>query len=87
MQTTVLAGDGSSFFVKITNTTDHDQTIKLDFVDQVLTNDGENRKSCDRIHTVNDFASTLIWDTAPFVVSGNSSVTKTINLDYNYCFS
>jgi len=87
LQTTVTAGDGSSFFVKITNPTAEAQTIKLDFVDQVLTNDGENRKACDRVHSTNDFASTLTWDTAPFVVSGNSSVTKTINLNYNYCFT
>jgi len=87
LQTTVVAGDGSSFFVRITNPTAEDQTIKLDFTDQVLTNDGENRIACDRVHSANDFASTLTWDTAPFVVSGNSDVIKTINLNYNYCFS
>jgi len=87
LQTTVIAGDGSSFFVKITNPTTEAQTIKLDFVDQVLTNDGENRKACDRIHSTNDFASTLTWDTGSFVVPAGSNVTKTINLNYNYCFS
>jgi len=66
---------------------DQDQTIMIDFFDQVLTNDGENRKSCDRVHSVDDFASTLIWDTGSFLVPANSGVTKTIDLNYNYCFS
>ena len=87
LQTTVTAGDGSSFFVTISNPMGQDQTIMIDFFDQVLTNDGENRKSCDRVHSVDDFASTLIWDTGSFLVPANSGVTKTIDLNYNYCFS
>gem|GEM_PF-6438087 len=87
LQTTVTAGDGSSFFVTITNPTDQAQTIKLDFFDQVLTNDGENKKACDRIHSTNDFASTLVRDTGSFVVPAGSGVTKIVDLKYNYCFS
>jgi len=87
LQTTVLAGDGSSFFVKISNPTAEAQTVKLDFVDQILTNDGENRKACDRIHSANDFGSTLTWDTGSFLVPAGGNVTRTINLNYNYCFS
>lgn len=59
----------------------------LDFFDQVLTNDGENKKACDRIHTVNDFASTLLWNTGSFVIPANSGVSRVVNLNYGYCSS
>ncbi len=79
--------DGTRFYVDIFNPTDQDQTIKLDFFDQIVTDDGEYNKACDRIHSIDDLWSNLIWDKDSFVVSANSWLTKTIVMDYNYCSS
>jgi len=81
------AGPSGNFLVQISNPTDEAITTKLDFFDQTITNDGENNKACSLIHTSTDFGSNLIWDTGSFSVPANSGVIKTINLNYDYCYS
>ena len=83
----VTGGAGDYFFVQITNTTTQDITGRIMFMDQVVTDDGENNIACSYNSFNSGFTSSMSWDTGAFLVAAGSGVTKTITLNYNYCFT
>lgn len=80
------AGLSWNFFVKIVNPMDQAMQVKLDFLDQIVTNDAFQLPTCLDYHTPNDFASHMSWDTGVLSIGPTSEIVLTGVFNYNYCF-